>query len=587
MKVKHYLVTVCLLAVLCTACGATSGASITKEPPVNDEASTNIAYIAWRETLDKRSIYVWNPRADVEKKVSGDLERIEPKFSWSPDGTQLVFQNGGEYTKAELYTANLQTGELKKLVGDKQLGTSPDWSPCGDWIAFDSGVNPAGDYSVWLVNPTDRETRPLISNPSFSNLSFFPLWDPQAAKLAVILWLPNGQSTWGIFDVKTGHKILIVERNEGQLGAAAYLATWRPDGKEFAYTDNQDGMFNIYAQTVGDGDSSLPKKLTDLSCHASTPVWHPNEPIILFTCFDLEDSDSPSGQLYTVNIETLQVRQLTNEGNNFYGDWSPDGEQIAFTAKRDGYDYLAIMDADGSNLTVLEETKSKQIWMAKWAPAPELRCNHTSVGPAPTLQSATIILAPDVPDEISSDSLQIARDVLQSRLNDMLRWSGRDTEVIVEANNLRVDLDRTYDISITADLASQIGEIMFFDSVASAEIGESVPEDAKLVMTDDDIYQAEISPAIEEWLISISLTPQDSQRIIEHISTNSDHYLVVARDGFVIASLPAESSIIGDKVIIMADLDQFAAQFLAAELNYGELPFKFIVEEVIIGEREP
>ncbi len=45
--------------------------------------------------------------------------------------------------------------------------------------------------------------------------------------------------------------------------------------------------------------------------------------------------------------------QLTNQGNNSYPFWSPDGAKIVFQSDRDGQSEIYIMDADGSNQTRL------------------------------------------------------------------------------------------------------------------------------------------------------------------------------------------------------------------------------------------
>jgi len=60
-------------------------------------------------------------------------------------------------------------------------------------------------------------------------------------------------------------------------------------------------------------------------------------------------------QIFTINTEGTDRRQLTFEGENGRPDWSPDGLRITFHAKRNVNDFVAVMDADGSNQKLFAE----------------------------------------------------------------------------------------------------------------------------------------------------------------------------------------------------------------------------------------
>lgn len=370
MKLSYYSMVMFLLAMILGACtaGRNDPPTLSQEYQSNGVARDLIAYHANRE--NGRGIYIWDSETRAETKLTGHLEEIHVQFSWSPDGTRLVFQNGWRYEESELYVVNIQSGELEQLTDNNTMDENPDWSPDGDWIAFNSGVEASGGSRIWLINPDSRERKTVINDPRLlsDRSSSWPLWSPQATKIAVIS--PEGPDTitWGIFDVDTGRMIQLIKHDGAEVSMGPKMAAWRPDGKEFAYSSNQGGTFNIYTQAVGDGIASAPRRLTNLACDARMPVWHPDGETIMFTCLDLNESEQVESQLYVVDVETLEIQQLTIEGINFWGDWSPDGAQIVFGTKRDGAHYVAIMDSDGSNRTILEETKSAEIWMPRWAP---------------------------------------------------------------------------------------------------------------------------------------------------------------------------------------------------------------------------
>jgi len=107
------------------------------------------------------------------------------------------------------------------------------------------------------------------------------------------------------------------------------------------------------------------RALTTGSSHDNFPSWSPKGDRIAFTRF--HDGDY---EIFTVNIDGTDVRQLTNQpGNDAHCAWSPDGEWIAFTSARGGfkdesvlhpynpqsYGDIYVMRADGTEVTQLTD----------------------------------------------------------------------------------------------------------------------------------------------------------------------------------------------------------------------------------------
>jgi Tol biopolymer transport system component len=66
---------------------------------------------------------------------------------------------------------------------------------------------------------------------------------------------------------------------------------------------------------------------------------------ILFTHCD----DQSGCQIYTANPDGSAVEQVTHEGDAFQGDWSPDGQRIAYVSFTSGDAAIWIVNADGSD----------------------------------------------------------------------------------------------------------------------------------------------------------------------------------------------------------------------------------------------
>ena len=60
-------------------------------------------------------------------------------------------------------------------------------------------------------------------------------------------------------------------------------------------------------------------------------------------------------QVFTITTDGMNRKQLTFEGDNGRPDWSPDGRKITFNSLRNGKVWIAVIDADGSNLKLIAE----------------------------------------------------------------------------------------------------------------------------------------------------------------------------------------------------------------------------------------
>ncbi|MHC4558264.1 MAG: hypothetical protein ACYS80_13275 [Planctomycetota bacterium] len=102
-------------------------------------------------------------------------------------------------------------------------------------------------------------------------------------------------------------------------------------------------------------------------------------------------------QIFAAYADGSNKRQLTFVGDNGRPDWSPDGTKIVFTARRGKRIFVAVMDADGSNQTLLTEgggpdwsPDGRQIAFSRggqiWVVAPE-GSNPTQITTSPTLKA--------------------------------------------------------------------------------------------------------------------------------------------------------------------------------------------------------
>ncbi len=73
--------------------------------------------------------------------------------------------------------------------------------------------------------------------------------------------------------------------------------------------------------------------------------------------------------LYTMNVDGSDVKRLTQgDANSIAGPWSPDGQQIVYTAFGLTNSYIAVIDADGAGQAALDQVQGSDEGFPAWSP---------------------------------------------------------------------------------------------------------------------------------------------------------------------------------------------------------------------------
>ena len=156
--------------------------------------------------------------------------------------------------------------------------------------------------------------------------------------------------------------------------------SWSPDGKRIAFMSDRDGHFDMpgglpnYEIYVMDADGGNQQNLTNDPNSDSTPSWSPDGERIVFT--SKRDGNRENYEIYVMDADGNNRQRLTD--NDFYDlapSWSPDGERIAFVSWRDGHfigDFglsseIYVMDADGKNPRRLTNNRKRDS-SPSWSP---------------------------------------------------------------------------------------------------------------------------------------------------------------------------------------------------------------------------
>jgi Tol biopolymer transport system component len=132
-------------------------------------AFTEVSYPAG---IPKTSVYVVNSDGTGARIVARNA--AEP--DWSPDGKRLAFsstrdRNGQTCFEScqpsdEIYVADSDGGNARRLTNEKGEDASPSWSPDGTEIAFVSDVSDRDNHAneIYVVDATGGQPRRITKN---------------------------------------------------------------------------------------------------------------------------------------------------------------------------------------------------------------------------------------------------------------------------------------------------------------------------------------------------------------------------------------------------------------------------------------
>jgi len=120
----------------------------------------------------------------------GQWSDITPSIS--PNGKSVAFaSNRGGYW--DIYTLDLQSGQVSQLTNTPEYDSSPSWSPDGAYLAFETYRK--GSLDIAILSLTNPAQKPIILTDDPAS-DHSPAWAPNGRQIAFISNRSGDADVW-------------------------------------------------------------------------------------------------------------------------------------------------------------------------------------------------------------------------------------------------------------------------------------------------------------------------------------------------------------------------------------------------------
>jgi uncharacterized protein (DUF885 family) len=213
-------------------------------------------------------IYVMEADGTGVTKLTNRPDSVESEPTWSPDGSQIAFVSNERPNmltfsgRFQVWVMNADGSDPGLLTEIGGANTSPNWSPDGSRIAFDSTRD--GNYEIYTMKADGSDPVNLTLHPAHD---VSPAWSPDGSQIAFVSDRDGDQEIYVMNADGTGQTRL-TERFGFDKAPA-----WSQDGHYLVFYHRQvDNNTEVYRMR---SDGSEPVRLTYDPNFDGFPSWQP------------------------------------------------------------------------------------------------------------------------------------------------------------------------------------------------------------------------------------------------------------------------------------------------------------------------
>ena len=346
-----------------------------------------------------RGLFVAGRHGEGPRKVASVVGRPQ-ELRWSPDGESLCFWQADPKSEAGSVWEVPATGGHPHplLIGGKNLGSVPVWTPDGTYSLFLWGSKDALD--IWAQRENCNPVRWRCRGPMRIAAGLGRYWDPIPSRDGKRLFVRGAQYKEDLvrYDMKSGtfapyladlqaadldfspdgkwiayvrgpERTLWRSRTDGSnaapltaAGAEAYSPHWSPEGEQIAYmTVSAQKQYKAW---VVRADGGPPEELLPGGGEEGIPTWSRDGNFVVFGD-TLHVGHASAMAIHLLDVRSHRLSTLPSSTGLWTPRWSPNGRYIAALALGDetkgGLAYcpaVVVFDFRSHNWTTLANAES-------------------------------------------------------------------------------------------------------------------------------------------------------------------------------------------------------------------------------------